>query len=247
MSRLSPTNEFEQIEKKLSKMEDKMDRSRRRVFSCFNCLVYFAMIILALFLYGSYILAKTGLAEVPYFTEKFFKVPEPVYVVEVDAKTVTDQVFINEIIKQTSGAFARGETSAQVTLNFTEEYLTARLNEILVESDKPSFEFAQASIDGSKVEVFLHKKDSRVYITADIVPEFADGKIKFDLRKLKLGNSNMPTGLGNLIIKLAVGDRLSQLARSAESLGEIKLLTVKPKSVEIILDVSSKSQIFNRF
>lgn len=245
--RITPDSDVEQLEEKLDRMEGKLDRSRRRVFSCFNCLLYFVVIILVVFGYGAYVLAKSGMVDVPFLSDRVFVVPKPVHPVSAGNFTQLNDALTKQIVNQTAKDFLAGKTDSVADIIFTEAYLTSLMREKLGSGAGQNDEIIQAAVSDGSVEVFYHKQGNRAYLVADVIPGYADGKIKFTINSLRLGNQALPSSIGNFIIKIFIGDRLTQLNSALKTFGEITSISVTGQGVEVLMRLDKKSTIFHGF
>ncbi|MCX6743603.1 MAG: hypothetical protein NT116_05200, partial [Candidatus Parcubacteria bacterium] len=81
--------EIEHLKKQLK------HKQSRKIFNCGTCSIIIVLIILVLLGFGAYILAKSGLRQVPFFSDYFYHEPKPVYLVTgqgIDEKNIISRL-----------------------------------------------------------------------------------------------------------------------------------------------------------
>lgn len=240
MPRIEATEEkqLNEMEQKMERMENQLKRSQRKIFSCFNCLVYFLILLLI----GSYFLlssiSKTGIITLPYFSHKFYTAPQPTRVVE--PAEVATASFVSQIRTQATVDFLAGRETSEVSLAVSEGYMTKTIQDYLNRQSK-KYDQAQVAIEPENLEIFLHKNNSKIYLTALVSPVFKDDKLEIKITKLNLGRLSLPSGLANWLIKFALADSTNQLNAWLKDYGRITGIILEKGKLLINLEISKKS------
>lgn len=213
-------NQLAEMERKLDTMEKKLKRANRRFFSCFNCLVYFLILILAGIVWLAYAAALTGIVNVPYLSNKFFTKPAPSHIVAASTANDPQQALFDQLKLKTAEQFAQGKDVANVSISYSEGVLTKILQDY-INKNGTDYEAAQFAVTDNGLELFLHKADSNIYITALIMPTVKDGKLALQLKNLHLGDFALPTSLGNLILKWFFAQPLNAMNALIKDFGSI--------------------------
>lgn len=232
-----------EIEKKLEQIESRVKSSNRHIFSCFNCLIYFVVLLLigGFFLFKA--VAKSGVMHVPYFTSSFFTNPKPDHIVapikESNQITLYDKIKTQVVAAQVSGG-----NSVSVPVIITEEDLSKALYTYL-NRNKQSYDQVQVGVVDQTLEVFLHSKDTSRYITAIIVPTFDDSGLEVEVKSLKVGLLSIPTAFLNWLVKVFFADILSKINEWLKSYTHVESLTWKPGAIEATLQIINNGTLFN--
>jgi|GEM_PF-4518642 len=231
------------IEKKLEQIESRVKHSNRHIFSCFNCLIYFLIIVLVggFFLFKA--VAKSGVMHVPYFSNSYFSAPKPDHLV-LSARIQNQASLYDSIKSQIVTAQMSAGNSISVPVTITEADMSRALYEYLNRNGQ-NYDQAQVAVVGQTLEVFLHTKDSNRYITAVIVPTFDDSGLKINVQSLKVGLLPLPTSLLNWGVKMFLADSLSRLNDWLKNSTHVKSLLWKPGAIEADLQIINNGSLFN--
>lgn len=231
------------IEKKLEQIESRVKSSNRHVFSCFNCLIYFLLLLLV----GGYFLfkavAKTGIVTLPYFSSSFFTTPKPDHLV-LAQKEQTQVSLYDKIKTQIVTAQMSGVKSLSVPVIITEGDMSKSLLAYLNRNGQ-TYDQAQVAVVGQTLEIFLHTKDSNRYVTAVIVPEFGETGLKIKVDSLKIGLLPLPTVLLNWGVKMFFADSLNRVNSWLKDSTHVQSLTWKTGAIEIELQILNNGTLFN--
>lgn len=241
------TNEATQLsemERKLDSMEKKLKHANRRFFSCFNCLVYFLILVLAGIVWLAYIVARTGVVHVPYLSDHFFTKPTPSHIVAASTAADPQEALFEQLKRQSAQQFLEGKNPAVVSVTYSESIMTRVLQDY-IDKNGTDYEAAQIAVNDGGLELFLHKSDSNTYITATIVPMVKDGKLIFSLKKLHLGDLSLPTSLGNLLLKWFFAQPLNGLNALIKDFGSISGITFQDGNMVVTFTVPKISKLFN--
>lgn len=232
-----------EIEKKLEQIESRVKRSNRHVFSCFNCLIYFLLILLVSGFFLAKAVAKTGVVHVPYFTSSYFTTPKPDHTVTTSKDTA--QITLYDKIKaQVITAQIRGESSSSIPVLITEADMSKALFTYLNRNSQ-KYDQAQVAVVGQSLEVFLHTKDSSRYVTAVIVPALDDAGLKIEVESLKVGLLPMPTSLINWAVKVFFADGVGKVNNWLNEYTHVNSMTWKPGAIELNIQVLNNGTFFD--
>jgi len=180
-------------------------RRRGRKFLVFILLL---LIIAAAILVG---LAWSGIRQIPYLSDKFYELPQPVRIVEVDSNQVKD-------FEQQGVIFSISEDDAVATTAITERHLTYLLRTALSSQDNPIFApTIQAVITPDYIELFgLMLQPIKINITLHLLPFINDSqKLDFKITNVKAGNLPAPQLIVDFL-NTSISQRISELRTAIE-------------------------------
>ncbi|OGY46061.1 MAG: hypothetical protein A2744_04065 [Candidatus Buchananbacteria bacterium RIFCSPHIGHO2_01_FULL_44_11] len=200
-------------------------KPRRKIRPKATCCLVFLFFVLVFFLIGLAALAKTGLVQIPFFSDVFYQIPQPSRVVEVDEAALAD--FQQGLDIQADQGVA--------TLRLSEEELTYILRQLLAsQKDQIFASNVQAVISEEGIEVFgLLLKPTKVNLTIDITPQLAQGKLTFALSRVKVGGLLAPTFLVNWLKSNFLDAKLAELNQQLSRAGQIQSFRLAEGYLEI--------------
>lgn len=231
------------IEKKLEQIESRVKHSNRHIFSCFNCLIYFLILLLVGGFFLGRAVAKSGYIHVPYFSSSFFSAPKPDHVV-MPAQNPSQSTLYDQIKTQIATAELSNGKTASIPVIFTESQMSAALLSYLNRNSQV-YDQAQVAVVGQSLEIFLHAKNSTRYITASIVPAFDENGLKIQVQSLKVGLLSIPTVFLNWGVKVIFADSLSRVNDWLKNYTHVQSLTWKPGAIEVDLQILNNGTLFN--
>ncbi len=240
MARIESSSK-EALEEKLDRLEEQLKRSRRKVFGCFNCLLYGALLLIVGVGLVAYAAAKSGLAQVPLMTARYYEEPQPRAVV-VPASDESGAQLAASIQDQTRAAFAAGAATAPATVRLSEGFLTALLQDQLADEEVQQL---QVDVTTESIELFVER--GTVILTIDATPVFRDGKLDFALQRVALGSLELPKMLGRMMLNSTAGTALNGMQATLAGLGTITDVRLGEGGVDVDLTVHKATRIFNVF
>ncbi len=240
MARIESASD-EALQKKLDRMEEQIKRSRRKVFGCFNCLMYSALLFIVGVGCVGYFAAKSGLAQVPLMTARYYTEPQPRAVV-VPATEESGAQLAASIQAQTRQAFAAGAATAPATVRLSEGFLTALLMEHVADERVSRL---QVDITAHSMEVFAERGSA--ILTIEAVPEFTEGELELDVMQVTLGALQLPRSIGRMAVSSTIGTAVKGMQATLGGLGTVTDVQLDEGALEIDLMVHRNTQIFNVF
>jgi energy-coupling factor transporter transmembrane protein EcfT len=193
-----------QLEKKIVDVkEDVVKEVRRRTRQkrpWFTCSLIVLFVIVGLLIWGTWIVAATGLVHIPVFTSLAYELPEPTRSVSpgVPAQTVLQETFSSTLTRRLyEGGGSLENRSLSVTLS--EQSLTASLRSLMEESN---IEW----LDGSKAQVVIDpeigielfvpfsqtRNDLGTAVTARFVLSVTQGQLVVTPTHVQVGLATIP-------------------------------------------------------
>ena len=156
----------------------KKKRRRKSLWSRlkFNCCLFLLVIFFGFVIISLATLAKSGIFQIPFFSDIFYKIPEPTRIVEISQ---TD-------INQFSQGLNVKVTPEKITLDVSEEELTHFLRQILAKGENPYFtNTVQAVIEPEGVEVFgLLLRPVKANLTVWLAPELIENRFNLKVNNI---------------------------------------------------------------
>lgn len=245
MTRIEESNTSERVEDleaEMSRLKRGLKRKNRNgLFSYSNCLIVVILFCFALFFLALFLLAKSGLREVPIFTEAFYHQPAPAYLVDSSRFSQADIVglFKKEVEKT---ALAQKKTGDfQLPFSLTDLQLTALIKEKIAADEqlKQEVEQIQVAVLPDSLEIFFKQKvPSNLIITLNIVPAVIDEKLDFQVTKFKVGDLKIPVFAANFLTDKVVEKNLNIVLSSFSQYGRIEKITLKDKKIDLSLYIN---------
>ena len=166
--------------------------------------MFFGVIIV-----GLAILAKTGVVQIPVFSEIFYKHPEPSRIIKIDDDQKGFEIEVNAQLQN---------------LEISEQQLTYFLKQLLTRGEDPYFAQniqATISVDGIEVFGFL-QKPLRTNLTLMVRPYISTGKLNLEVIKVVAGNLSVPPALFGWLTKDFLADILDELNQKLETFGDLE-------------------------
>lgn len=242
MSRISSQLETEQLEKKLSDMEERLSKGKGRFFSCFNCLVYMFVLILVIGGYGAYWGAKSGLVDVPMLSDKLYQEPKPDYLVTSE-KFLSATEILKSLLAGAAKQFAQGKEVATVDLNITEGQLTSLLQNTLNTQEK-NYSLAQVSIHDGILDMYI-KTDKGLVVNIIATPIFDNGKLKFKTESVKIGNAPLPKFVSSIALSMSIGGAVNTMQKTLSALGSLQGVYIEGVTMRMTILLSNKASFLN--
>jgi len=169
--------------------------------SCFLILV----VILLFFLITSVaVLARTGIAEIPFFSAIFYQTPKPTRVIEIEDSGEMAQKSPNITLNLEKGL---------VNFELTEQDLTFILRQSLTgQKDSYFAQNLQLVITNQQIELFgLLLRPVSANLTLNIKPFLTAGKLSYAVVGAKIGDLSVPAGLANWVLDKFIKDKDKQI------------------------------------
>jgi len=213
----------ELFEDKVSRRRPRRRRKRRKRGSVKRtCCLLFLVLVVFLLLIATAVIAKTGIVEIPVFSQLFYQLPQPTR--QIEASGSSSSLIPNLDLESASQNL--------VTIEITEENLTALFRQELSGKKDSSFaENVQAVITTEGVEFSgLLIKPISVNIILKLKPELVDHKLDFKLIQAQIGDLSIPPALADQLVDKFLQAKIEEVNQSLNKFGQlqnIKLLDSK--------------------
>lgn len=233
--RVEKNQDIKEVKEELAKtkreLSGQIKRETRKSHPVLTCLIIVVAVIL---LGGGWVVslvAKTGMWEIPVFTDVFYEVPAPTR--EVIAEGDLDEVLteeltdlVNERVQEIGGA----DIDRSLSINLEETVLSAALPLLSQDSEGMIGDKAQvAALEDTGLEVFLPlaKSELNTAVMLDLVPYIdEDSSLQVDVNQLRLGQLKFPTWLVNLVLRRPLSLASWELNREISKYAELESVTV---------------------
>lgn len=221
-------NKVEELEAEINRMKKGLKRKQNKsILGCSGCLITLLVIIIIVSGFGAYFLAKSGLKEVPYLTEKFYQEPEPSHLVDPANLTEAEKDILAQLEELISQEAVRQQKTSDLRVKFDlrEEVLTVLLRDKLKETNSldEKIEYVQLAVLPESLELFIENKEpSRLVITLNIVPTIKDGKSDFKVINFKIGDLTLPNFIGNISFAFIAEKSLNSFLNFSAAYGKIE-------------------------
>jgi len=239
------TAELKKDIKKQVEVDLRKQARRKKLFRCFSCLVLLIAVFGAVVFIGAWLVARTGLYEIPMISSWAFQVPEPVHRVDTSKGYTADDLLlsmrtdINNLIEtQYPGQLLVSEASISLDEEIITAYLAETIQPSLVASGFILNQF-QLAVEPEAIEIFgyLSRGDRPVYVTITAVPTILEDDISLEIKQARLGNLPVPKS----IISIFFGPLVESMLKAFQlptvgfvSLRDIELMYSKIKLIGAI-------------
>lgn len=197
-----------------------------------NCCLGSLLIVLFLLLGGTILIAKTGLVEIPLFTDYFYEPLKPSRAVTLSKSFNTERLLADKLDDQLFNNLKTGMISGQsVTLTFNEQELTGIFQTLLIDDpSQPSdqednfvLRDVQVAILENELEIFGNlEKPVTAQLLITVKPTFENQRLGLEITHVKLGQAPIP---GFILTRLIGGFLNSQVQELATELNKRATLT----------------------
>lgn len=194
-------------------------RRRRKILRIGGCLIVVLVLGGGLFFTGAWMMAASGLYNVPIISAWAFHTPEPLHEVKlgegVKEENALDQMRteINNLINtQYAGQVQVSEANVVLDEELLTSFLVQNISDV---SETRSVEIikSQIAIEPEGMEIFLHMiwREQPIYISVVAVPRVIENDIKLDIISAHLGNLPLPTWVVGHVINVFFGSAMNIL------------------------------------
>lgn len=235
-------NQVEELESEIEKLKKNLKRKQNRKFwNCSTCLLFFILVLFFLTAASAYLLAQSGLINVPYFTEHFYHEPQPSYLINTENITASEKD-LSGMIERAVRAEALKQKKTEnlkVTFELNEAQITALLRDQIKANQEfeRKIEYLQVAIMQDYLELFVKFKEPKLFATLKILPQIKNNNFNFKVIEFKIGNLKLPRFLGSLGLTYLLEKSLNQLLKSLadQLLLENIELAAKTARVQILI------------
>ncbi len=198
--------ELENTKKELS---EQIKKDTRRGHPLLTCLIIVLVLILAILGFVGFVVARTGLVEVPVFSLVFYEPPEPARLVTEESLPVEEMLeqTISKILTERLIASGGADFDRNLSVDITEAALTATLKQTLEENQRffTPVGAQVAIIDSTDTfEIFLPLANNEMQsaLVASIAPTLDEGgMVEAKITDFYVGQLRIPNWFVNLSLQ----------------------------------------------
>lgn len=240
---------LEEMQEEIARLKkDLKHKQSKKFFNCGTCLLIVLFFLLILGTFGAYVLAKSGLVQIPVFTGYFYS--RQSFNHEVKSVNIDQNALLKRLATIASQEALKQKTTQDVAISadLSEGELTGLLNNIKQNNEKlkSKIEFWQLGVVDDSLEFYMVTKNYRnAVITINFKPEVKDGKLKFNVNNFKLGALTLPDFFGNLLIESIGGNVVNGFIGSVSSLAQLQEINLAPGKATIKMLINNLINLKN--
>ncbi len=210
-------NQVNDLQTELYKIKKGLKRKQnRRLLSCGSCATVFLIVLIILAGFGSYILAKSGIIQIPYLSDKIYQEPKPVYIVQTATQDDKQIDMLSTLKDSLVSSFANINTAlnSKINLQLDDRQLTRLLSDQITQNNSLNsrIDYLQIAVLPQNLELFIKlKKPRNTILIFEIAPKIVNNKINLEVISFKIGNLLMPNFLGQALIA-PLGEKIINIA-----------------------------------
>lgn len=240
MTRLEDTNQnqnIDQLHSEVAKLKKQVKRKQsKKLLSCTSCLFLLIIMLLIFSSFVGYLTAKSGLQQIPLFTDWFYNEPQPSSVVkEINFSEDQFSNLLQQKVQEKLLAENRTE-NLDIIFELNEQQLTALLKNKIKQNpeDYSRIDDLQIAVLDNYLELFLQfNQPENLIITMDMVPKIKDGSLELDISRLKIGDLNMPGFVGNMFLGQFLESGINTSLRLFDKYGNVQDIKLQPEIMEV--------------
>jgi len=223
----------EVLEKELSRLDERLKSNGARIFSCFNCLIYFLVIILVFAGFVCYWLALSGVANIPFLSDRYYTEPKPIYYVEPQPIISTND-FISKMLTSSVQNFLNGQQAkTKSEISISEGQLTGLLQHVLLTKGS-RIKLAQVSLHDGMMDIFF-QTDGGVVANLLTKPYVKNSNVRFESQNFKVGQLKLPDFFAGIVSGMILDSSIGTLQKTLGGFGEAT--DVKINSGKLIIGI----------
>lgn len=183
---------------------------------------------------GAYVVAKTGLVNVPVASAIVFTTPKPDH--PVVAGTPIESSIATQVQDEVAKQLTAGKTDmTATTLSLSEQTLTAALREKLKGSTIVDETTAQAAIVGSGIELFLplRQNGGATALIVTVTPSVQQSVLQFTVTRTSIGQLTLPPWMTSWTLEAAVNAVSKGITDAVGSYATITGVKVQNGAVDV--------------
>lgn len=220
--------ELQQIKGEVIK-EISSTKNKHPIRNC-SCLILITVILILSA--GAWVVASTGLVEIPVFEKFAYKKPEP-------ERLVASGIPVEKVIEeQILSKFTSGALDGIVELTLTESSLTASLKSVLESGASGFFDASrsQVTISSERGLTFflpLENSETATALTVSVKAKFENGKVAIEPEEFFVGSMKVPNSVLALLLQSFLKDQFAELNKVLGSYIEIQEVEYKEGEITI--------------
>jgi hypothetical protein len=240
MTRIEDNNnkQVEELKGEVEDLKRKIKRKQnKKILTCGSCFLVFILLILILVGLGAYGLSQSGLAEVPFLSERFYHEPEPSYLVNTENLTPAEKdisKILSKVVKEQILA-QKKDKDFKVALNLSEKQLTYLLRDQIKDISylNNKVNYIQLAVLPTNFEIFLKIKEPKLFITLNIKPLIKNNLLALDVENFKIGNLKLPRSIGHLLVTYLIEKNINKLLSAFLQSFQISAVNLSSKLVVV--------------
>ena len=211
---------------------------RKKTRGCFSCGVIFAVVMIVIFFWGLWVVAATGLVEIPLMTRFAFTPPQPSHTVEI--VSASPEAWIErEVLNQVSYRLTSSikPFDSEVSLTVPEGILTnlLRSSSVLIEDENVAIApgEGQVAVVDEELEIFVPIKNTETAITLALVPSIENDELSILVESLYIGSLHIPKFIVKYLVNSALELGTDKISESIDNLITMSELRVTEKGLLI--------------
>ncbi|OGY42250.1 MAG: hypothetical protein A2Y82_00520 [Candidatus Buchananbacteria bacterium RBG_13_36_9] len=241
--------EFDKMEGEIEQLKKELKRKQsKKFFNCGTCSIIFIIIFLILAGFILFLLAKSGLAKIPVFSDYFFQEPQPSYTVKSIKYTEND--FIASLKDKAVREAAKQKKYENFSFDFelTDEESTALLRSQIAKQQnlKESIEFIQLAGRSQNMELFIKFKNN-IYLILEIDPKIKNEKVDIGVKNFKIGKLSLPPIIAKFVIANIGESTLNSILGAFKGSIKIQEIRLGENKVVFQININNLNQFKNAF
>lgn len=210
-------------------------QKKKKCGKCIGCGLAFLIIVVAPIVYILFLLAKSGLVNVPLLSRFFYKPLTPIRVVSVSKPINQNDLSVGKT------AYNPKNGTASIVIN--EADLTSLVNGIVKQQNAPDFlngAKIQVAIDENNTEVFVSKSmgGSLSTVKINLLPILRNGQLVIDIDAVLIGEVLMPKRFNDAVVKPVINGALADFMVNINKIGQIQSLNVELGQLRLVVKPS---------
>lgn len=247
MTRLEQENvnnsPVEDLESEVEKLKKQLKRKQnKKVFGCWGCLSLMVLLLLFCALGVAYVLAKSGLKQIPILTPALYKEPQPIYLVQTKnlKKEDLDVLAILKNNAMKAASLQKNTDKLDIKLQLSEAQLTGIARQSLESNPDlaKKIQFLQIAVLKDDLQLFV-KTEGNLYFVMQLKPLVADGKLKLDCKSIKVGNLDLPGFVKNFTVGYVIENTLNQSLEAFLQFGKLTSIELTPGAATFNISITN--------
>jgi len=245
------TSKVQELESEIEKLKRGLKRKQgKKAFGCSSCLVIFLVIVITLVLLLLYFVAKSGVKEIPYFSQRFYQEPVPShYVAEKEYTEEQKNILLllkNKIVENTQGK--SNADKIEFSLDLPEELLTRIIQDEINKNENlaQKIDYIQLAINKQNIEIFAKNQEpSNIIVTINIEPRLENDYIDLKVVNFKLGDLSLPSFLADASFVTIAEKIFNSVIRTAAEKGKIEAVNLDQGVISLDLIINNFQDFLN--
>jgi hypothetical protein len=205
-------NLVEDLQGEIGKLKRGLKRKQsKRLLSCGSCAIAFLVVIIISGGISAYLLAKSGIMQIPYASGILYQEPKPAYFVQI----VSDEpqkdllTILKDNLTGSLGSI-NNALNSNVDLQLSDRQITNLISDQVRQNNSLNnrIDYLQVAVLPQNLELFIRlRKPQNTFLIFEIVPKAENNKVDLEVISFKIGNLKMPNFIGKVIIA-PIGEKI---------------------------------------